>query len=63
MTPGSARDRKYFPVLSSRIMTESAIKRFATVEESRTGTNPLSMNRKYPQDATSRESIHVLNPS
>jgi hypothetical protein len=61
--PGSARDRKYLPVLSSRIMTESVIRRFATIVESRTGTDPPSRYRKYPQEVTSRESIHVLNPS
>lgn len=58
----SAFDRKYFLVLSSRIIIESGIKRFPTVEESRTGTDPPSMYRKYPHDVTSRASIHVLNP-
>ena len=59
----SAFVRKYFPVLSSRIMTESAIKRSATMVERKTGRDPPVMSRKYPQEMTSRESIHVLNPS
>src|SRR5208337_2682563 len=63
MILGSALDRKYLPVLSSRIMTDSAIKRFPTVEEIRTGTDPPFKYRKYPQEVTSRESIHTLNPS
>jgi hypothetical protein len=63
MIQGSGLDRKYLPVLSSRIITDSAIRRFATVDENRIGTDPLSTYRKYAQDATRRESIHVLNPS
>src|SRR5208337_2650334 len=44
-------------------MTESTIKRSATVELSRAGRDPPITYRKYPQDVTSRENIHVRKPS
>jgi hypothetical protein len=58
---GTAPDRKYFPVLSSRIITDSTIRKFAAVEESSRG--PSIMYRKYPQDVSKRESIHSRKPS
>jgi hypothetical protein len=43
-------------------MTESRIKMLAAMIESRSDMDPRSMNRKYPQEMTSRLSIHVRNP-
>jgi hypothetical protein len=43
-------------------MTDSAIRILAIMMERKSDTDPRSMNKKYPQDMTRRENIHVLNP-